>query len=180
MKAIIMFFIFASLLFGQESTTINSITISSSFNDFNAVYASVDITIEYASAYARAKYIAQYWDGDSWENAHEEVFWEPQPPVNNEDYVEDEDILGIALYGDGNFRVKFYSYADGATDEDGYHNFSVTDVTAPSAPTISKVAVNNYGDHPKITWSKPSIDTEEYDIYRKVNGGSYTLTLPQR
>lgn len=42
----------------------------------------------------------------------------------------------------------------------------------PITPTIAK---DWSGTNPKITWTKPCLDTEEYQVWRKIDSGSYTL-----
>ena len=163
MKTIIIMFLFISLLMGQ-STEIIDVTISSSFSDFAAVKAAVEVRIQNANAYTKAKYIVQYWDGESWEYADEQFFWEPTPPVWDQTFDDDVYLDNIADHGDGSFRLGIYSYADYATDTDAWHNFSVTDNMAPSAPSLS---LDDTGEHPVLSWNKPTSDTKNYKTYRK-------------
>jgi len=42
----------------------------------------------------------------------------------------------------------------------------------PVTPAITK---SWSGDNPRITWEKPCLDVEEYNVYRKINYGSWTI-----
>jgi hypothetical protein len=134
MKTIITILLLASVVIGQ-STSIDDVTISASFNDFAAVKAAIEVNIQWAMVKAYAEYGVDYWDGDSWELADFKKFWDPTPPVYDETFDDDVYLENIADEGDGSFRLGVYSYADyeGAIHEWSY--FTVTDVVAPSAPS---------------------------------------------
>lgn len=69
---ILSFALLCSPLLGQEIASIDELTMSSSFNDFNGVYAHLEGTLYGATIFAYGEYDAYWWDGDSWEHQHYE------------------------------------------------------------------------------------------------------------
>jgi hypothetical protein len=162
-------------LFGQETASIDVFTMSSSFNDFAAVYAYIEATIYGGTVKSEGDYLAYWWDGDSWELQNYDVFWDPPESPGTQNYDDDAYVEEIAEKGNGNFKVLFRVFSNAVMDTVS-NDFSVTDVIAPPAVTISGSVSSG---HPNISWSAPSgvIDVEEYEIwrYRTVSGGGYTL-----
>lgn len=159
-------------LLADDYAHVDEVTMSSSFNDFNAVKAAVKMTIGDAQIKGEGDYVVYYWDGDSWEDPYEDNFWNPPLPIwGTIQYDDDVYIVGIADNGNGSFRVIFRATADQAMHVSGYSNFSVTDVVAPAAP--ANFAGSWSGNHPQISWSESNAaDFKEYVIEKKgINAG---------
>jgi len=96
-------FSFLSLL-ATDLAQIEQVSMSSSFNNFNAIKAAVILTIGDAQAKGEADYIVYFWDGDSWSNPYSKIFWTPNLPIwGTQQYDDDVYIEGIA--GNGNVLV---------------------------------------------------------------------------
>jgi hypothetical protein len=149
---------------GQEIASIDELTMSSSINDFNAVYAHLEATLYGATIFAYGEYEAYWWDGDSLEFQHYKKFWDPDPSPGYLYFDDDVYIEGIAEKGNGDFKVEFTVVANAYSDTESAE-FSVTDVTAPSTPT--SLSASNSGGNPLLTWdSNSEIDLRRYRLYR--------------
>ncbi len=182
MKSLIIFLSFLILqnIYAEEKTAyavLETVSVASSFNDFNQVKVWVDGYVGDYQFYAWFDYSVEYWNGSTWDDGVYDDFGGcPSAPhwrqYNFEDYVS---LLNLSQYGNTNFRVTISAIADDAGDWEYNLPFSVDDVVGPSQPT--GLAVEESGSHhPYLSWNVNSeIDLKNYKVYKKVESGSWNF-----
>jgi hypothetical protein len=170
-SAIFLFFLVFSIFSiyaGTETASIEVVTSSSTYSDFNDVVPEVDASAHYHWFFVCGAHVWK-WNGSSWvqKSKYYEIGYDY--PYDGQDHnwsVTDEPVPAedLGQFGNGEFQLRFRIDVNSTYDTD-IMEFEVDDVVAPDAPTLNDI-VEPYLGHPQLSWNKPTIDTEKYKVYR--------------